>query len=87
MIDIGNAKYDFSKEEEYAIKWFNENGFDGKLEKQYVSKTVFSLSKDGVTDKFVLPQGIVFSNIAGYMEQYRRNWELTCELQKLEKEE
>lgn len=30
MIDISNAKYEFSKEEQYAIKWFNENGFDGK---------------------------------------------------------
>ena len=54
MIDISNAKWDLSKEEKYVIKWLNEKGFDGKLVKQYVSKTIFSLSKDGITDTFEL---------------------------------
>lgn len=84
MIDISNVKYDFSKREEYAIKWFNDNGFDGKIMKQYISKTVFEISKDGVTDKFELPQGIV--NIKGYMEQYKHNWKMICELQSLREE-
>ena len=83
MIDISKQKWDFSKEEEFAIKWFNENGFDGKLEKQYVSKTIFSIEKDGVNDKFELPQGIIFKDISGYMEQYRRSWEILTELEKL----
>ena len=86
MIDTSNAKWDFSKEEKYAIQWFNENGYDGRIIKQYISKTIFEISKDGVTDKFELPQGIVFKNIKGYMEQYRQNWNLLCELQKLRKE-
>lgn len=86
MIDVSNVKYDFSKSEEYAIKWFNDNGYDGKIIKQYVSKTVFEISKDGVTDKFELPQGIVFKNIKGYMEQYRQNWKMMCELQSLREE-
>lgn len=47
MIDISNAKWDFSKEEKYAIKWLNENNFDGKIIKQYISKTVFEISRDG----------------------------------------
>ena len=83
MIDISKQKWDFSKEEDFAIKWFNENGFDGKLEKQYVSKSIFSIEKDGLKDKFELPQGIVFKNISAYMEQYRRNWELLAELENL----
>lgn len=86
MIDISNAKWDFSKEEKFVIKWFEENGYSGKIIRQYVSKTIFEISKDGITDKFELPQGIVFKNIKGYMEQYRHNWELTCELHKLRKE-
>ena len=83
MIDISKQKWDFSKEEEFAIKWFNENGFGGTLEKQYVSKTIFLIEKYGVKDKFELPQGIVFKNISNYMEQYRRNWELLAELENL----
>lgn len=86
MIDILNAKWDFSKEEKFAIQWFNDNGYDGKIIKQYISKTVFEISKDGITEKFELPQGIVFRNIKGYMEQYRKNWEMLCELQRLREE-
>lgn len=72
-MDISNAKYDFSKEEKYVINWFNENGFDGKIIKQYVSKTVFEITKDGISDKFELPQGIVFKNIKAYMKQFMKN--------------
>lgn len=86
MIDTSGAKWDFSKEEKYAIEWLNKNGYNGKIVKQYISKTIFEIGKDGVTDKFELPQGIAFKNIANYMEQYRKNWEMLCELKKLREE-
>lgn len=86
MIDTSNAKWDFSKEEKFVIKWFEENGYNGRIIKQYISKTIFEISKDGITEKFELPQGIEFKNIKGYMEQYRKNWELLCELQRLREE-
>lgn len=85
MIDISDAKYDFSKEEKYVIKWLNENGFTGKIIKQYVSKTVFEISRDGFSDKFELPQGIIFKNIKWYMEQFMKNWDMYCELYELRK--
>ncbi len=86
MIDISSAKWDFSKEEKYVIDWFNKNGYEGKLERQYVSKTVFTVTKDGITDKFELPQGIAFKSISNYMKQFEKNWEMLCELHKLRKE-
>lgn len=86
MIDISNARWDFSKEEKFAIKWFEENGYSGRIIKQYISKTIFEITKDGITDKFELPQGIVIKNIKGYMEQYRQNWDLLCELHRLRSE-
>ena len=46
MIDTSNAKWDFSKEEKFAIKWFEENGYNGKIIKQYISKTIFEISKE-----------------------------------------
>ena len=82
-IDTSNAKWDFSKEEKFVIKWFEENGFTGKIVKQYVSKTIFEISKDGITDRFELLQGVVFKNIKRYMEQYRRNWSINLELRDL----
>lgn len=85
MIDTTNAKWDFSKEEEYVIKWFNDNGFNGKVIKQYVSKTIFEIEKDNIVDKFELPQGIVFNSISSYMKQFKKNWDMLCELNKLRK--
>ena len=86
MIDTSGAKWDFSKEEKYAIEWLNKNGYNGKIVKQYISKTIFEIEKDGVTDKFELPQEIEFKNIKGYIEQYKKNWEMLCELQRLREE-
>ena len=86
MIDTSNVKWDFSKEEKFAIKWFNDNGYDGKIIKQYIGKTIFEISKNGVIEKFELPQEIAFKNIKGYMEQYKKNWEMLCELQRLREE-
>lgn len=81
MIDLRLAKNDFSKNEKYVIKWLNDNQFEGKIVKQYVSKTIFEIEKDGIVDKFELPQGI--ENISSYMKQYQKNWNMLCELHKL----
>ena len=81
MIDLRLAKNDFSKNEKYVIKWLNVNQFEGKIVKQYVSKTIFEIEKEGIVDKFELPQGI--ENISSYMKQYQKNWNMLCELHKL----
>lgn len=86
MIDVSGAKWDFSKEEKFAIEWLNDNGFSGKLEKQYVSKTIFTIEKDDITETFELPQGIKNMNISKYMDQFSKNWKVLCELQKLRKQ-
>lgn len=83
MIDITNAKWDLSKEKKSVIKWFDDNEYNGKILKQYVSKTVFEISKDGITDNFELPQSIDAKQIKNYMEQYEKNWDVLCELKKL----
>lgn len=86
MIDISNAKWELSKEEDFAIEWFEEHGYTGKIIRQYISKTIFEISKNGTTDQFELPQGIVFKNMHGYMEQFRKNWDVLCELERLRRE-
>ena len=86
LIDISNAKWELSKEEDFAIEWFEEHGYTGKIIRQYISKTIFEISKNGTTDQFELPQGIVFKNMHGYMEQFRKNWDVLCELERLRRE-
>ncbi len=73
---LENKKWDFSNEEEYAIGWFLENGFEVELKEQFVSKTKFFVCKDGVLDSFDLTQGLKKMNIRSYMEQYGKQFEM-----------
>lgn len=73
---LENKKWNFSKEEEYAIRWLLENGFEVELKEQFVSKTKFFVCKDGVLDSFDLTQGLKKMNICSYMEQYGKQFEM-----------
>lgn len=85
MIDTSKAKWELSEGEKYAIRWFEENGFEGSLEKQYLSKTYFTVTKDGVTDKFALPMGSNDIQYHPFMEQFAKTFELLCELEALKR--
>lgn len=86
MIDVSNAKWDFSAEEKYVAAWLEENGFTWKLERQYVSKTKFIVHKNGVSDTFDLVQGVKGMNMKSYMTQFLRNFDMLCELDGLRKQ-
>ena len=83
MIDTSNAKWALSKEEKYAIKWLENKGFEGTLEKQYISKTVFTVTRDGSTARFELLQGFTGIKMGRYMEQYERSFNMARELERL----
>ena len=40
---------DLNKNEKVAEKYFKDNNFEYKVLKQYLSKTVYELKKDGLT--------------------------------------
>lgn len=82
MIDTSKAKWDLSTNDKAAIKWLEANGFSGVLVKQYISKSVFRVEKDGVGDTLEIPDSKDRPN----MEQFGRNFERFCELQKLKEE-
>ena len=84
MLDLSKVKWDMSSEEKYAVKWFNDHGFDGNVQ-QLLSKTKFTVTKNGVTDtSFQIPT-IPNVRIKDLMEQYSRSFELLCKLQSLNK--
>ena len=84
MLDLSKVKWDMSPEEKYAVKWFNDNGFDGDVQ-QLLSKTKFTVTKNGVTDaSFQIPT-IPNVKVKDLMEQYARSFELLCKLQSLNK--
>lgn len=79
MLDLSNQKWDFNKEEKRAIEWLVENGFDVVLKKQFLSKIVLEVSKNGVSDIFDIPKGI--TNIKGYMALENEKFKLKCKLE------
>ena len=84
MLDLSKVKWDMSPEEKYAVKWFNDHGFDGDVQ-QLLSKTKFTVTKNGVTDtSFQIPT-IPNVKIKDLMEQYEKSFEMICKLQALSK--
>lgn len=82
MIDTVKAKWNLSKEEKHAIEWLDKKGFDVTLEKQFVSKTIFVVSKNGVSDNLELAQE-QGKNIESFMMQYEKRFENLVELKSL----
>lgn len=84
MLDLSKVKWDMSPEEKYAVKWFNDHGFDGDVQ-QLLSKTKFTVTKNGVTDtSFQIPT-IPNVKIKDLMEQYEKSFAMICKLQALNK--
>lgn len=78
-----NQKWELSKSEKYAVKWFSENGFNVSLEKQYISKSIFLISKNGISEFFEINTTLNGINLKKYMVQFKINFETLCELKKL----
>lgn len=84
MIDLSNKKWDFNSDEEYVIRWLEENGFQGKLKKQFISKTVFEVEKDGVSDTLEIVMGEKNAyDIKEYMKNFAKSFQLKCEVASL----
>lgn len=71
-----------SKNEEYVIKWFEENGIEVISAKQYISKTKFKIRKDGIEDNFELLSEV--TDIEKYMEMYKQSLDMKFEIKKAE---
>ena len=70
-----------NRNEKYAEKWFAKNGFEFELLKQYNSKTVYRISKDGLTYKWELPFGVI--EMGKYMKLCGESHDMMVELREL----
>ena len=89
MIDISKTNKELSASVQYAIQWFEQNGFSGKLTVNNANKTEFIVSKDGTEDIFTLTvtkQDPRKCNIQRYMEEFRHSFEMKQEIERLKKE-
>lgn len=83
MKNLDKHEWEFDKGEKYAIKWFEDRGFDVTIKRRYISKTIFEVTKDGVTDNFQLPQGLSSVDYKQVMEAYGKSFDTLKELVEL----
>lgn len=70
-----------NKVERYAERWFSAHGFKWNCVKQYNSKTVYEISKDGLEYKWELPFGV--TDPKKYMElACEHNHEMMIEIER-----
>ena len=75
---------DKNKNEKFAERWFAQHGFEWKCVKQYISKTVYEISKDGLTYKWELPYGV--TDAKKYMDlACGKSHEMALEIERLKK--
>ena len=85
MVDLKMQKWDLHPREEAAIKWLNEHDYDVVLVKQYLSKLVFDVSKNGITEIFEFPKSV--TDVDNYMKLFEKSFKLATEIAKKEKGE
>lgn len=78
MIDLKAGVWELHPREKKAIKWLEKHGYDVVLTKQYLSKLVFEVSKNGISIKFEFPKGV--TDVDGYMELFEQSFELATKL-------
>lgn len=81
MIDLKVRVWELHPREEKAIRWLDEHGYNVVLLKQYLSKLVFEVSKNGVTEKFEFPKGV--TDVDGYMELFEKSFEIASKLKEV----
>ena len=83
---IVTKEKELCKHELYAIWWFMQNEFSGKVTVQNTKKTEFLVTKDGVSDTFTLtatncdPRKC---DIQFYMQLFSKSFHMKQELEKL----
>lgn len=84
----GHLEWESSKDEKFAENWWTEHGFSWKLTKRFISKSVYAVTKDGVTVNYEIPNEARM-NIRKYMEGpagFTHYWEMYLQCMMLRKE-
>lgn len=87
MVDVSKAKSELSPCIKFVVKWFEDNGFDARLTTYNTSKTVFEVSKDGVSDRLEIPVSREKAEKMGdYMAFFAQSFNRKCENERLKQE-
>ena len=76
-----NLDWDPSPAEKHAEQYWRKNGFTAKLLKRYLCKSIYEVSRGGLTQKVEIPYSV--KKFGLFMEQFQKSWDLAEELQRL----
>ena len=68
-------QYQMSKCDLYFVDYLLDNGYDVKIKKMYNSKTIFEISKDGITEKYEILSQTVYSRMNSVCETFKGYFE------------
>lgn len=80
----GHLEWDSSKDERYAEKWWTEHGYSWTLKKRFISKSVYEISKDGITHDYEVPNAKI--DMKRFMEGaagFTHYWNMLIEYHRL----
>lgn len=66
----------------YAEEWFDANGFEWKLKKQYRTKAVYTISKNGIEDEVEITSSV--TNPKKYMALVEYQYNLLVKIKERE---
>lgn len=76
-----NNAWEATQTELYAEKWWKEHGFTAVLESRMLTKSVYRVTKDGVTDKYEIPMTV--KDKKGFMELFQDWWNTLVKLNRM----
>jgi len=68
-------KYQMSKCDLYFVDYLLDNNYDVKIKKMYNSKTIFEISKDGITEIYEIYSETVYSKMNSVCETFKGYFE------------
>jgi len=68
-------KYQMNKCDLYFVDYLLDNNYDVKIKKMCVSKTIFEISKDGITEKYEIHSQTTYSGMYSVCETFKDYFE------------
>lgn len=86
MKNLDKHEWDISREEQYAINWWEAHGYDVIIRKRFISKDYCTVSKDGFSMDYDLLLGDAKIDYKKYMQQFEKHFQLAKELDELKRQ-
>ena len=74
-------EWEATKTELYAEQWWKEHGFTAVLDSRMLTKSVYKITKDGITDKYEIPMTV--KDRKRFMELFQEWWNTLVKLNEM----